>query len=219
MFMLKSFLIPFLFLLTTLLVPLQESVLSRTTPTPLPPESGFVEDAAPEDVSAALTSLEKYIIPTPAPLPIKNKVMPRDYPVAISLPSLNQTNKVEKVGVNSKGEMEVPDGTTQNVGWWQDGTVPGEVGSAVIDAHVYAAFQNLRYLKIGAAVYVTMASGKMLHFAVEDSRLSLLSQVPLDFLFNRADTQRLNFITCAGKLTADHTTYTKRLIVYTKLIK
>jgi hypothetical protein len=42
--------------------------------------------------------------------------------------------------------------------------------------------------------------------------------VPADELFNRADTARLNLITCAGSLTRNRTTYDHRLVIYTKLV-
>src|SRR6185295_18315844 len=111
-------------------------------------------------------------------------------------------------------EMDVPDGRTNKVGWYEPGTLPGNSGSAVLDAHVYAAFKNLRYAKVGDDIYVKTRSGKLLHFRAEESLVYKTSQVPLQQLFNRTDVPRLNLITCAGKLTKDRSTYDHRLILY-----
>ncbi len=114
--------------------------------------------------------------------------------------------------------MDVPDGDTKNVGWYSSGTVPGNVGSAVIDAHVFAAFAKLKNIKVGSDIYVETDSGQKLHFVVSEIKTYALKDVPTDLLFNRADTARLNLITCAGKLTADHSTYDHRLVVYATLV-
>jgi sortase A len=114
--------------------------------------------------------------------------------------------------------MDVPSGSTKNVGWYKYGTAPGDTGSAVLDAHVFAAFSNLHALRVGSDIYVTTANNNTLHFVVQETRLYKLGEVPATVLFNRSDTQRLNLITCAGKLTANHSTYDHRLVVYAVLV-
>ena len=119
------------------------------------------------------------------------------------------------MGINKKGELDVPSGKTNNVGWYADGTVPGEKGSAVFDAHVFAAFKNLNKARPGDDIYVTMSNGSEQHFVVEDSRLTPLKEVSSYFLFLRDDKPRLNLITCAGTYNKKLETYEERLIVYT----
>ncbi len=135
-------------------------------------------------------------------------------PVRIRIPSVGINSPVVKVGVNTKGEMDVPDGKTDNVGWYKSGTLPGNVGSAVLDAHVYAAFEDLRYLKAGQDIYIENEAGETLHFVVEDSRIYKLSELSPEHLFNRKDARRLNLITCAGKFVKSWNTYDRRLVVY-----
>jgi sortase (surface protein transpeptidase) len=113
--------------------------------------------------------------------------------------------------------MEVPPGHSNDVGWYKNGTIPGNVGSAVIDAHVYAAFEKLRYVKVGSEVIVENANGERLKFVVNDSRVYKLGELTSGMLFGRRDARRLNLITCAGQPTADGNTYTHRLVVYTTL--
>src|SRR5258708_5233068 len=140
------------------------------------------------------------------------------HPAELLIPSINLTSPVQPLGVNSRGEMDVPDGSTSNVGWYEYGTVPGNTGSAVFDAHIFAAFKNLHNLKVGDDVYVITHGGTELHFVVEDAETYALADVPLQKLFNQSDAARLNLITCAGQLTADRSTFDHRLVVYTKLI-
>jgi sortase A len=141
-----------------------------------------------------------------------------DYPVELYVSSINLSSPIVRVGVNAKGEMDVPSGKTKQAGWYKFGTIPGETGSAVLDAHVYAAFSNLKKLNVGDSVYVNTESGKQLHFRVIETTVYPLAQVPLQRLFNRDDGRYLNLITCAGTFIRKTGTYDHRLIVYTELV-
>lgn len=67
---------------------------------------------------------------------------PSEYPARIAIPSIGLTAPIQNVGINGKGEIDVPDGSTRNVGWYQYGAVPGDLGNAIMDAHVYARSKN-----------------------------------------------------------------------------
>ncbi len=151
---------------------------------------------------------------TVAPLRIQQAPTPIAKPTRLVIPSINLDNRVIPVGVNSKGEMDVPDGKTKDIGWYKGGPRPGERGSAVLDAHVYAAFADLRYVKVGDEIIVEMENGRSVRFIVEESTVYKLGDLSPQLLFNRNDKKRLNLITCAGKPTADGSTYTHRLVVY-----
>lgn len=138
-------------------------------------------------------------------------------PVRLIIPSIGLDIPVSGVGINDKGEMDVPDASSGVVGWYKFGTIPGNVGSAVIDAHVYAAFAELRYVKVGNSIFVENERGDRLEFVVEASTVYKLGELTPAMLFSRRDARRLNLITCAGEPTADGSTYTHRLVVYTKL--
>ena len=139
-------------------------------------------------------------------------------PARVRIPKIGLNAPIQNMGLTPEGDLDVPSGSTKNVGWYAAGTKPGEEGSAVFDAHVFAAFKKLRYALPGTDVYVDMSNGETLHFKIEESTVYPLANVPADQLFNRADTSRLNLITCAGKLTADKETYTHRLIAYAVLV-
>ncbi|MEK7612835.1 MAG: class F sortase [Patescibacteria group bacterium] len=139
-------------------------------------------------------------------------------PALLNIPAIDLASPIQAVGVTADGAMDVPSGRTNNVGWYKDGATPGKKGSAVLDAHVYAAFSNLKNVEVGDDVYVTDADGRRLHFEVTERVVYALADVPLQKLFNRADAKRLNLITCAGEYSIMGGIYDHRLIVYTKLV-
>jgi LPXTG-site transpeptidase (sortase) family protein len=134
-------------------------------------------------------------------------------PAHVSIPSIKLNDPIENMGILGNGELDVPSGSSNYIGWYAAGTIPGEKGSAVLDAHVFAALKNLRYVKPGDSIYITDADGTVLHFVVETSEVFKLGDLTSDYLFNRNDAKRLTLITCAGHLTPDHSTYTERLVV------
>ncbi len=141
-----------------------------------------------------------------------------DRPAFLVIPSLGQANPIVPVGINSKNEMDVPSGTTNNVGWYKFGTLPGDIGSAVLDAHVFAAFSKLKDVSVGADVYVVMESGRLVHFVIEEATTYRLEDLSPETLFFQNDAARLHLITCAGSLKSDGSTYSHRLVLFAKLV-
>ena len=176
--------------------------------TPLTPDTSTLhEKIGTEGASTTTASL----------LPIAPKA--RVTPKRLIIPSIGLNASVQHLGVNEKGEMDVPDGATRDVGWYRHGTSPGERGSAVIDAHVYAAFKKLHLVPIGADIFVEMSNGSRTRFRAAEAIVYKLDEVPRDTLFNRADDERLNLITCAGRFDRTRKTYDHRLIVYAELVE
>jgi sortase A len=141
-----------------------------------------------------------------------------DYPVWIIAPSISLSSPIQGVGINSKGEMDVPSGKSNNVGWYKHGVMPGSSGTAVLDAHVFAAFKNLSKIKPGNYIYVYMSSGNLLSFRVTNAQTYSLNKLSSSTLFANTTSRQINLITCAGELTRDKSTYTHRLIVSAKLV-
>ena len=50
------------------------------------------------------------------------------------IPAIGVNAAIQKVGITSKGEMEVPENASK-VGWFEFGPRPGERGSAIIAGH------------------------------------------------------------------------------------
>ncbi|HUO50090.1 MAG TPA: sortase [Candidatus Paceibacterota bacterium] len=154
------------------------------------------------------------IVTTPPPAPIN----PNDTaPARLVIPAIGLDAPIVGVGVTAGGDMAVPNGKTNNVGWYKDGPVPGAVGAAVLDAHVFAAFSKLKNIKPGDDIYVITAGNQKLHFVVSAAKNFALSSLTSGMLFTQTNSHALNLITCAGSLTPDHSTYDHRLIVYSTL--
>src|SRR6185369_4384139 len=56
-------------------------------------------------------------------------------PTRLRIETAGVNAPVQRVGVGKSGNMAVPTNYT-DVGWYREGVVPGEAGSAVIDGHV-----------------------------------------------------------------------------------
>jgi len=140
-------------------------------------------------------------------------------PVRIYVPSLGLDVPIIPVGIDKKGNMDVPDGRTLSVGWYEDGTLPGSRGSAVLAAHVYAAFQRLRKIEPGAEIFIVTKDGTTLRFIAAEKKTYRLADVPAQKLFNRDDDAWLNLITCAGLWNRAMGTYDHRVVVYAKFVE
>lgn len=161
--------------------------------------------------------------PAPSAAPTVEKAKTAvDIPQALIVPKINVNTKVELVGEDNEGKMDVPK-QAENVGWYQYGSKPGEQGSAVLAGHldtitgVPAVFYNLDQLQVGDEVIVVDQSGKRLTFEVTRSQVYPFDQVPLTEIFNSNDKQRLNLITCTGTWNVGARNYSNRLVVYTQL--
>lgn len=142
-----------------------------------------------------------------------------DYPAQIEIPSIALSAPVVPVGINSVGEIAVPDGASNAVGWYQHGAIPGHTGNAIMDAHVFAAFENLRYAKVGDEIRVKDGNGEEQRFVITDSRVYAVSEVPMQELVHGDAGKRLVLITCARKFSRALGTYTHRLVVIAQLVK
>lgn len=178
----------------------EETVIAQP---PLPPDTSIPEP----DLAAVAAQVEATLNPGAFS------------PTRISIPSLAIDSPVIEVGVNSAGEMDVPDGSTNLVGWYKYGTVPGDVGSAVMDAHVYAAFKRLKSAQIGSSIFVTDTNGTVREFKIVSSKVYPLREVPMRTIFSDTSGMYLNLITCEGRYLIPKGTYDKRRVVYAELVK
>ena len=150
-------------------------------------------------------------------------VTPGDLPDRLRIPTLNIDAHIKHVGVNQAGLMATP-GNFVDVGWYKYGTVPGFLGSAVIDGHVDNAlsldgvFKHLADLKPGDDIYIDTASSTALHFVVSEVVSYALEDVPAERLFKADDKVRLILITCDGAWIKGQKTYDRRLVVYAELV-
>lgn len=109
-------------------------------------------------------------------------------------------------------------------GWYNDDRSPGQKGSAVILGHVDsylgpAIFFYLDKLKLGNRVYVTLADGKKLVFAVIGERMYGKSNFPAQLVYGARKYPALQLVTCGGTFDSSTGHYRSNIVVFTALIK
>jgi LPXTG-site transpeptidase (sortase) family protein len=146
-------------------------------------------------------------------------------PSRLSIPRLGVDASIQHVGVKPSGQMANPSNFT-DVGWYKDGTIPGQIGSAVMAGHVDNAlaldgvFKELEALKPGDLVYVTRKNGERLTFKVDRLEYYHYKSAPNEEIFTSSDGKaHLNLVTCAGTWIKAERSYDQRLVVYTSLVE
>jgi len=126
---------------------------------------------------------------------------------------------IQNVGLAADGSMDVPKNPF-NTGWYELGSRPGEIGSAVITGHVDsptgapAVFADLDKLTIGDIITIEN-EGVSLSFRVREIRI-YPAQADATEVFTSTDGKaHLNLITCNGTWDADMNQYTDRLVIFT----
>lgn len=137
------------------------------------------------------------------------------------IPKINVDATIESMGYTPEGAMAVPDNNV-DVGWFNDGTRVGGIGSAVIGGHNWwnddtGVFDQLHRLAKGDVLSVIDAKGVSLSFVVRETR----TYDPTDdgaSIFLSEGGVHLNLITCSGVFDPSTGTYTKRLVVFTDAV-
>jgi LPXTG-site transpeptidase (sortase) family protein len=139
------------------------------------------------------------------------------YPKILRIPSIKVKAKIQYVGVTKNGKMATPNNFT-DVGWFRYGTIPGEVGSAIIAGHVDdglsfpAVFADLGNMNVGDDVYIDTVSGSTIHFKVINIK-TYDPNAKTEEIFNQNDGNFLKLITCAGVWSELYKTHNQRLVV------
>ena len=141
-------------------------------------------------------------------------------PVQIKIPSIGVDAAIENVALTTKGDMDVPKQKT-NVGWYESGPRPGEVGSAVMAGHVdwlngaTAVFTDLYKLQPGDKIFVQDNEGRIITFIVRESQRFDAAANRLDVFTSTDGRAHLNLITCEGAWNKEVESYSQRLVVFT----
>lgn len=144
----------------------------------------------------------------------------RGKPVRLKIPSINVDAIVESLALAPDGTMDTPKGP-DTVAWFELGSLPGEIGSAVITGHYGtwkngqgSVFDNLHKLQLGDKIYIEDDNGMNVTFVVREQR-SLEPNTDTTNIFSSEDEKaHLNLITCKGFWNKDSKSYSKRLIIF-----
>ncbi|MFN7160685.1 MAG: sortase domain-bontaining protein [Candidatus Gracilibacteria bacterium] len=178
-------------------------------------------------VPAAITPVAA---PVPAPIVVSPVIIPklpktgvvpetRVLPVNIIIPSIAVNAAVQKVGLTADGAMDIPK-SYSDAGWYELGTYPGDIGSAVMDGHlnwinnVRGVFADLQKLKPGDKILVKDEKGNIVSFIVRESKLYGASDDAAAIFSSSDGKAHLNLITCDGVWDKKQQQYSKRLVVF-----
>ncbi|MFA6571523.1 MAG: class F sortase [Bacteroidota bacterium] len=146
------------------------------------------------------------------------------HPVRIKIPSIKVDASIENVGLTKNGLMDSPIGP-DTVGWFHLGTMPGEIGSAVMDGHSGwvnnqpAVFDDLYKLKKGDEIQVENSNGVTITFVVREIKKYSPKADASNVFYSDDGGVHLNLITCTGFWNTILKSRSQRLIVFTDLKK
>lgn len=150
--------------------------------------------------------------------------VPPDQPRVISIPKINASGPIQKVGVTKDNAIAAPT-NVQFAGWYVSGVKPGDNGLSIIDGHVSGKysdgiFKQLHTLTSGDSIIVEYGDGSQKKFEVLDVA-TLPEKDAAQYLLSKRDDidQQLNLITCGGAFLRDTQTYADRTIIVAQLVE
>ena len=124
------------------------------------------------------------------------------------------------LGLTTAGAMEVPEGAT-TAGWFTLSPVPGEVGPAVLAAHVNydkvpGVFARLREMKVGDTAEVTRSDGATVRFTAYRVERFSKSAFPTAEVYGNTDGPELRLVTCGGEFDGASRHYRDNVVVFAR---
>lgn len=183
---------------------------------------GFYEIASlfsPAHQAAAASKAPAAVTPA---VPVVKTVpsLPHSVPTSVSIPSIGVNANVVSVGQNSDGSIAVPG--PYDVGWYNLGPSPGEIGPAVLVGHVDyvtigpAVFWNLRNMQPGDIIQIARQDGKTVNFKVEKVQSYGQEAFPTQDVYGNINYPGLRLITCTGDFNYVTHHYSDNLVVYAR---
>jgi hypothetical protein len=153
-------------------------------------------------------------------------------PMRLLIPRISLNAEILALGPAADGAMQAPqrggpqDPIWSEVYWWKVGTIPGQIGNAVIAGHVNrpdgspSTFTDLDKLQIGDIIEVQTAGGQTLRFRVTEKGMPSAyvrssNDPTMGRIFGPALRPQLNLLTCWGRW--DGKEYNERLVIYSTL--
>ncbi|WP_336031241.1 class F sortase [Geodermatophilus sp. FMUSA9-8] len=148
-------------------------------------------------------------------------LLPPSDPVRVEIPALDMTSSLMDLGLERDGSMEVPPGAYP-AGWFEQSPTPGELGPAVLAAHVDwggepGAFSGIDELLPGDAVVVDRADGTTAVFTVDRVEEHAKDEFPTEDVYGDLDHAGLRLITCGGAFDEASGDYLDNVVVFAHL--
>lgn len=144
-------------------------------------------------------------------------------PVELVVPTIGvDSGPLLDLGLDPTGKLEVPP-DADGVGWFDLSPTPGEVGPAVIAAHVDykgvpGPFYRLDELKVGDEINVRRADGTTAVFETYDVMKFPKNQFPTDEVYGDTDASEIRLITCGGDFDRGSGHYKDNVVAFARLV-
>ena len=142
----------------------------------------------------------------------------------LEIPAIGVDTGLQRLGRAGDGTVEVPSGPGKwdMAGWYEEGTRPGDPGSAVILGHVDskagpAVFYRLRQLRRGDRVEVVRAGGSRVTFVVDRIEQYDKRRFPTADVYYPTLRPMLRLVTCGGPFDQKSGHYTQNVIAFATL--
>ncbi len=159
----------------------------------------------------------------PAPAAVSSSLfLSRSEPTRVIIPTLDVSVRTIELGLRPDGTMEVP-ANGALAGWYSGAPTPGELGPAVITAHVRwegerGAFVDLQKLDPGDQIGVRRADGSTVLFEVLRVEQYAKDRFPTDEVYGDIQAAGLRLITCGGDADPETGDYPDNVVVYAGLV-
>jgi len=153
----------------------------------------------------------------------KGPVLERSRPTRVTLPRLGVSAPLIDLGLKADRRMEVP-GNGTDAGWFTSSPTPGELGPAIIAAHVThrskpAVFFELSGMRKGDTIQVAREDGTTATFAVTGVGQYPKATFPTEEVYGPVDRAALRLITCGGVLDGETGSHVNNVVVYADLVE
>jgi len=141
---------------------------------------------------------------------------------ALDVPAIRvHTTDLTDLGLTAAGAMEVPEGAT-TAGWFALSPVPGEVGPAVLAAHVNydkvpGVFARLHEMKVGDTAVVTRSDGSSVRFTAYRVERFSKSAFPTGEVYGNTEGPELRLVTCGGDFDRTAHSYRDNVVVFARM--
>ena len=139
-------------------------------------------------------------------------------PVSLAVPSLGLQTGLVDLMLEADRTLAAPDDAA-TAGWWSQGTVPGQIGPAVIVGHVDSrtgpgVFFRIHELRAGDPVSVTRSDGEKVTFVVDEVQEYPKAMLPTSLVYGPTPRPELRLITCGGRFDRRKGSYEANVVVF-----
>lgn len=148
--------------------------------------------------------------------------LPAAAPIRVRSAAIGLDSAMIPLGLDPGGALEVPpDGAT--TGWYTGGPAPGQLGPAVLAAHVDwdhrpGPFAHLRALTPGDLVEVDRADGRRATFEVQAVRRYPKDRFPTGEVYGDLPRAGLRLVTCGGGFDRGARSYDDNVVAFAALV-